>query len=131
MSRKEVGIETARKVLGDLVTQVQQGADVVITRNGKPVVRFVNYVEQMVTITELAQRVGMERAPEKVARWALCFTPHDSRTGTLPKPWQGRGMDAEFTETQADQLETDWYRDATHAEALDQEDAEIAERYRP
>jgi prevent-host-death family protein len=137
MSRKEVGIETARKTLGDLVTQVQQGADIILTRNGKPAVRLVNYVEEMVTITELAQRVGMDRAPEKVARWALCFTPYDSRTGALPKPWQGQGMDAMFTQAQADQLEANWYSDVTHAEGMegalpgDADATEIADRYRP
>lgn len=40
MSRHHVGIEQARKTLGDLVTAVQQGADIVLTRNGKPVARI-------------------------------------------------------------------------------------------
>lgn len=53
MSRKNVGIEEARKGLGDLVTAVQQGADVVLTRNGKPAARIIRYTEEptMATIT--------------------------------------------------------------------------------
>lgn len=46
MSRKDIGIKQARPILGDLVTAVQQGADVVLTRNGKPVARIVRYKEQ-------------------------------------------------------------------------------------
>ncbi|MEV7617523.1 type II toxin-antitoxin system Phd/YefM family antitoxin [Streptomyces sp. NPDC089799] len=39
---KEVGIEEARKILGDLVNEVRySGADVILTRNGKPVARLV------------------------------------------------------------------------------------------
>lgn len=45
MSSKEVGIEQARKTLGDLVTAAQQGADIVLTRNGKPAARIVPEVE--------------------------------------------------------------------------------------
>lgn len=45
MSRTEVGIEDARKVLGDLVTAAQQGQDIVITRNSRPVARIVAYRE--------------------------------------------------------------------------------------
>lgn len=134
MTTQNIGIEDARKRLGDLVTAVQQGADIVLTRNGKPAARLIRYVEEMISVAELAHRVGMDRAPEKVARWAGCFTPHDSRTGTLPKPWYGQGMDAVFTQDQADQLEADWNRDATHAELgewIDAESAEIAARYRP
>lgn len=45
MSSKYVGIEEGRKRLGDLVTAVQQGADVVLTRNGRPAARIVRYQE--------------------------------------------------------------------------------------
>ncbi|MGK3105336.1 type II toxin-antitoxin system Phd/YefM family antitoxin [Streptomyces sp. WAC05858] len=38
---KEVGIEQARKTLGDLVNEVRySGADITLTRNGKPVARI-------------------------------------------------------------------------------------------
>lgn len=45
MAARHIGIEDARKTLGDLVTAVQQGADVVLTRNGKPAARIVRYEE--------------------------------------------------------------------------------------
>lgn len=45
----EIGIEDARKRLGDLVTAVQQGADVILTRNGKPSARLVRFQEETVT----------------------------------------------------------------------------------
>lgn len=41
MSSKNIGIEEARKTLGDLVTSVQQGANIILTRNGKPAARIV------------------------------------------------------------------------------------------
>lgn len=138
MSSQEIGIEEARKRLGDLVTAARQGADIILTRNGKPAARIIPYVEQpTITVTELARRVGMSAAPEKVARYAGAFTAHDPRTGQLPKRWNGQGMAAMFTETEATQLEADWNRDATHAEGLlyfnpdDEEYREIADRYRP
>lgn len=46
MSSKVVGIEEARKRLGDLVTAVQQGADIILTRNGKPAARLTAYNEE-------------------------------------------------------------------------------------
>jgi prevent-host-death family protein len=134
---RDYGIEEARKRLGDLVTAVQQGADVVITRNGKPAVRLVRLQEDtMLTITDLAIELGMTRAPERVARYAGAFTEHDPRTGQLPKPWNGKGMDATFTRDQADQIIADWHRDAAHAEGMefllpdDPEAAEVVSRYR-
>ncbi|GIF08644.1 type II toxin-antitoxin system Phd/YefM family antitoxin [Actinoplanes siamensis] len=45
MNRKYIGIKEARPLLGDLVTAVQQGADIVLTRNGKPAARLVRYQE--------------------------------------------------------------------------------------
>jgi prevent-host-death family protein len=41
----DIGIEEARKQLGPLVTAVQQGTDVVLTRNGRPVARIIRYQE--------------------------------------------------------------------------------------
>ncbi|MDG4784368.1 type II toxin-antitoxin system prevent-host-death family antitoxin [Micromonospora sp. WMMD1102] len=51
MSSREIGIEDARKRLGDIVTAVQQGADIVLTRNGKPAARIVPIKEQTMTTT--------------------------------------------------------------------------------
>jgi len=49
MSSQYIGIETARKALGDLVTAVQQGADIVLTRNGHPAARLIRFQEDIVT----------------------------------------------------------------------------------
>jgi prevent-host-death family protein len=46
VSRTYIGIKEARPVLGDLVTAAQQGADIVLTRNGKPAARIVRYQEE-------------------------------------------------------------------------------------
>jgi prevent-host-death family protein len=138
MNSKKMGIEEARKALGDLVTAAQQGTDIVITRNGKPAARLIRYQEDpMVNIYELAAQVQMANAPEKVARFAGCFTEHDPRTGRLPLPGQGQGMDATFTREEADRLAAEWDRHARNAEGLeylapgDPEFTEVAERYRP
>jgi prevent-host-death family protein len=40
-SEKHIGIEDARKTLGDLVTAARYGHTTVITRNGKPAARIV------------------------------------------------------------------------------------------
>jgi prevent-host-death family protein len=48
---KEVGIEQARKTLGDLANEVRYtGADIVLTRNGTPVARIAP-LENSVPIT--------------------------------------------------------------------------------
>jgi prevent-host-death family protein len=118
MTSQNVGIEDARKRLGDLVTAVQQGADVILTRNGKPAARIVRFQEDaMITVAELAAAVGMSSAPEKVARFAGAFTEHDPRTGRLPKRWYGQGMDATFTRDEADQIIADWDQAAGAVEA--------------
>lgn len=51
MRSKEVGIEEARKRLGDYITAAQQGTDIILTRNGKPAARLIRYQEDTVTIT--------------------------------------------------------------------------------
>lgn len=50
MSSKVVGIEDARKRLGDLITAVQQGTDIIVTRNGKPAARLIAYKEPAMDI---------------------------------------------------------------------------------
>jgi prevent-host-death family protein len=54
MSSRYVGIEDARKNLGPLVTAVQQGADVVLTRNGRPAARIVRYQEAVAMLATVA-----------------------------------------------------------------------------
>jgi prevent-host-death family protein len=56
MSSEYVGIETARKNLGDLVDQVQDGDTVILTRNGRAVARLAAYQpEDTVTVLNLTQ----------------------------------------------------------------------------
>lgn len=118
MTRQDIGIEEARKRLGDLVTVAQQGTDVILTRNGKPAARIVRYIDEVVTVADIAAAVGMRAAPEKVAMFAGCFTEPDfARTGRLPKPWHGKGLAAEFTRDEADQIITEWHEAASDAEA--------------
>lgn len=49
MTSRYVGIEEGRKTLGDLVTAAQQGADIILTRNGRPAARLTRYQEDPVT----------------------------------------------------------------------------------
>lgn len=54
MSGKQVGIEEARKTLGDLVNEVRYtGADVTLTRNGKPVARITSLEDTMAVGTRV------------------------------------------------------------------------------
>ena len=51
---KEVGIEQARKTLGDLANEVRfTGNDIVLTRNGKPVARIAPLEEAMTVGTRV------------------------------------------------------------------------------
>lgn len=52
MSSQYIGIEPARKALGDLVTAAQQGNDTILTRNGRPVARLTAYTPKD-TVTSL------------------------------------------------------------------------------
>lgn len=49
MTRKYIGIEEARGKLGDLVTAAQQGAEIILTRNRKPVAQITRYQEDTVS----------------------------------------------------------------------------------
>jgi prevent-host-death family protein len=51
MNSENVGIEEARKRLGDYVTAAQQGAIITITRNGKPAATITAYEETAVNAT--------------------------------------------------------------------------------
>lgn len=94
----------------------------------------------LLTWGDLAVHVGLPRdtGAEKVARFAGALTPHDPRTGRIPQPWTGKGLDHRLTHTQADKLAAEWTRESTSAERLswygygqNPEAEEIADRYRP
>ena len=75
-----IGIEDARKRLGDLVTAVQQGTDIVLTRNGKPAARIIRYRENTVaTLTTIAQDLAAQIDAEAavVARQPKCQVEKD------------------------------------------------------
>jgi prevent-host-death family protein len=136
MSSENIGIEDARKRLGDLVTAAQQGTDIVLTRNGRPVARITRYQEvPVITVVDIATELGSPSLAEKFARFAGAFEIHDPRTGRLPKRWNGQGMAATFTRDEADALIAEWDRSAAHAEGMayllpgDADAAEIADRY--
>jgi prevent-host-death family protein len=69
-----IGINEARPKLGDLVTAVQQGADIVLTRNGKPAARIVRYQEDPMSYPEapftdterrMIEEAGLELASDR------------------------------------------------------------------
>lgn len=82
MSSRKIGIEEARKGLGDIVTAVQQGADILLTRNGKPSARLCRIADPapMRLSPDLAAiRVEhlTEYAPDEAAlfqRWSAEWT---------------------------------------------------------
>lgn len=61
MSNQFLGIEPARKSLGDLVDAAQRGTDTILTRNGRPVARLTAYqtadTMTQVDLTETAAAV--------------------------------------------------------------------------
>jgi prevent-host-death family protein len=64
MSSDNVGIEQARKTLGDLVTQVQQtGTAITLTRNGKPAVRIAPLEAAMTETAYLISAVTGDIVP--------------------------------------------------------------------
>jgi prevent-host-death family protein len=95
---KYVGIETARKTLGPLVTRVQEhGAEIVLTRNGKPAARIVQIPQETpITITLVSANPGDVIDGVEISDPACPFEWTD-----LPKAakdWatgQGYGPDAE------------------------------------
>lgn len=87
MSSKYVGIEDARKQLGPLVTAVQQGADVVLTRNGKPAARLTPMKESVMSVFTVeiqasndAREIWQALAPAEnihTAAWGQGWTAKD------------------------------------------------------
>ena len=58
-----IGIEEARGRLGDLVTAAQQGADIILTRRDRPVVRLVALLgASTVTGTEVVEQMSIHAA---------------------------------------------------------------------
>ncbi|TFI30180.1 type II toxin-antitoxin system prevent-host-death family antitoxin [Streptomyces sp. 4R-3d] len=69
MSSKEVGIEDARKTLGDLANEVRYtGASVILTRNGKPVARIAPLEPPMAVTVGTRVTVPEYSVPEDWAR---------------------------------------------------------------
>jgi prevent-host-death family protein len=56
------GIEEARGRLGDLITAAQQGADIVLTRNGRPAARIIPFTEPSIDDDDFDLTVG--KVPE-------------------------------------------------------------------
>lgn len=54
MDIQHIGIEDARARLGDLVTAARQGADIILTRNRRPVARITAYQEDTVPVETIA-----------------------------------------------------------------------------
>lgn len=72
MAVRHIGIEDARKVLGDLVTAAQQGADVILTRNRRPVARIARYQEEGTAMTTShTDRIHIDVPTNKLARMVL------------------------------------------------------------
>jgi antitoxin (DNA-binding transcriptional repressor) of toxin-antitoxin stability system len=119
MSSRDVGIEDARKVLGDLATEAAQGTDIILTRNRRPVARISRYQEDpVITVAELATTVGLPSSPdgaERFARFAGAYRVASDYTkvGQIPPRWAGQGTNALFTRDEADTLLADWDRTAT------------------
>lgn len=67
MSSKHVGIEDARKALGPLVEEAQDGTEIVLTRHGRPVARIVSIEERpMPTFTEWISTIRSMATPPTV-----------------------------------------------------------------
>lgn len=68
MTSEQIGINEARPILGDLITRVQQGADVVLTRNGNPAARLIRYQEEamLMPVEEETVKVTELRPGDKI-----------------------------------------------------------------
>jgi len=95
MSSENIGVEEARKILGDLVTRAEQGTDIILTRRGRPAARLTRYQEDtVVDIAELTKRFGLPE-PEQSAVAA----------------WTGDPFGTTWSEEEADQLHQAWEAD--------------------
>ena len=56
-STKRIGIEDARKRLGDLVEAVQQGGDIIITRNGRPAARLTRPITGTDVVRQMYRQI--------------------------------------------------------------------------
>ncbi|ROO51094.1 prevent-host-death family protein [Micromonospora sp. Llam0] len=61
MSSKQIGIEDARKRLGDLIDAAQQGETVILTRHGKPAARLTAY-HQETTVPATPAQMDLNQA---------------------------------------------------------------------
>lgn len=106
MSSQYIGIEDARKVLGDLVTAAQQGADIILTRNRRPVARLTRYQEDTVTmlatVTETRDATGGTIGVDEcrdgsviASPWTRDMTPDEAES----REWDAILADAGWTVT--------------------------------
>jgi prevent-host-death family protein len=92
---REIGIEDARKILGELVDEAAAGADVLLTRHRRPIARLTAYKEPtVVDLAELTRRFGLP-AHEQSAVAA----------------WTGDPYGTTWSEEDADQLHQAWEAD--------------------
>lgn len=77
---KHVGIVEAQGHLSDLVQEVQNGGEVVLTRDGKPVAKLVRPTEvdpaiverrrqALRELREMAKKRGLKITPEEIKEW--------------------------------------------------------------
>ncbi len=76
---KRIGIEEARGQLGELVTQAQQGTDIILTRNGRPAARLTRYQEESMWEIDFAANTPYQ------ANRIIAEALHDERHGA----WEG------------------------------------------
>lgn len=60
MSTKKIGIEEARKNLGELVAEAERGTEILLTRRGRPVARITAYQEDPMPDTDLLAPISDE-----------------------------------------------------------------------
>lgn len=85
MSSKQIGIEDARKTLGDLVDLAAAGTDIILTRRGRPVATITAYRQEPSMI--LIYRDDVDEDFYEVNRPDGEF---DAKTSTV---WDGQGTD--------------------------------------
>lgn len=125
MTSQYIGIEEARRALGDLVTAAAGGTDVTIARNRRPVATLTRYQPPTeITLAELTAQLGFSAndaaARERIARFAGAFTVTSeyTRTGRIPPRWAGQGTDAKFTRDEAAVLIGEWNRAEMYADGM-------------
>ncbi len=106
MSSENIGVEEARKILGDLVTKAEQGTDIILTRRGRPAARLTRYQEDTmaVDLAELTKRFGL---------------PDHEQSAV--SAWTGDPYGTTWSEEEAEVLRQAWEADTTSDEAAEDE----------